>query len=161
MFEKVLGLPAHVLVVHAVVVFVPLLVLLAVAYIALPRFRARLDWALWILAVVAPVTAWVAEESGEALQERQIARGFSGEILEKINDHAEYGGLLFRYTLGLAVAVIALLVVTSRHPRVAKLPRWVSPVLSIVVVALGVVAIVYVWLTGHSGAEMVWGNTFD
>ncbi|GGM25800.1 hypothetical protein GCM10011608_08240 [Micromonospora sonchi] len=161
MFEKVLGLPGHVLVVHAVVVFVPLLVLLAVAYIALPRFRSRLDWAVVALAVVAPVTAWIAEESGEAFQEQQIARGFSGEILEKINEHAEYGGLLLRYTLGLAVAVILLLVATSGHPRAPKLPRWVPPVLSVVVVGLGVLAVVYTWLAGHSGAEMVWGNTFD
>ncbi|GIJ25810.1 hypothetical protein Vqi01_09720 [Micromonospora qiuiae] len=161
MFEKVLGLPVHVLVVHAVVVFVPLLVLLAVAYIALPRFWPRLDWAVGILAVVAPVTAWVAEESGEALQERQIARGFSGEILKKINEHAEYGELLFRYTLGLALAVILLLAATGSHPRASRLPRWVPPVLSVAVVGLGVLAVVYTWLAGHSGAEMVWGNTFD
>ncbi|RIV30859.1 DUF2231 domain-containing protein [Micromonospora radicis] len=161
MFEKALGLPLHVLVVHAVVVFVPLLVLLALAYIALPRFRARLDWAVLLLAVIAPVTAWVGVESGEALQERQIARGFSGDILEKINEHAEYGEVLFRFTLGLAVAVILLLVATSGHPRAPKLPRWLPPVLSLVVLGLGVAALSYVWLTGHSGSEMVWGNTFD
>ncbi|MDG4793545.1 DUF2231 domain-containing protein [Micromonospora sp. WMMD1082] len=161
MFEKVLGLPVHVLVVHAVVVFVPLLVLLALAYIVLPRFRSRLDWALAVLAVVAPITAWVGVESGEALQARQIARGFSGEILDKINEHAAYGEVLFRFTLGLALAVILLLVATSGHPRAPKLPGWVPPVLSVVVVGLGVAALVYVWFTGHSGAEMVWGNTYE
>ncbi|WP_433531194.1 DUF2231 domain-containing protein [Micromonospora sp. CA-263727] len=161
MFEKVLGLPAHVLVVHAVVVFVPLLALLAFAYIVLPRFRSRLDWAVAILAVLAPITAFVGVRSGEALQQRQIARGFSGEILDKINQHAEYGELLFRFTLGLAVAAILLLVATRRRPRARKVPRWVPPVLSVVVVGLGVAALVYVWLTGHSGSEMVWGNTFD
>ncbi|TCB99974.1 hypothetical protein E0H26_03880 [Micromonospora zingiberis] len=161
MFEKALGLPLHILVVHAVVIFVPLLVLLALAYIALPRFRARLDWAVLALAVVAPITAWVGVESGEALQQRQIARGFSGEILDKINEHAEYGNVLFRYTLGLALAVILLVVATGRHERLPKLPRWAAPVLSVVVLGLGVAALVYVWLTGHSGSEMVWGNTFD
>ncbi|MBX7269262.1 hypothetical protein KIF24_26745 [Micromonospora sp. Llam7] len=161
MFEKVLGLPVHVLVVHAVVVFVPLLVLLALAYIVLPRFRSRLDWAVAILAVVAPVTAWVGVQSGEALQARQIARGFSGEILDKINEHAEYGQMLFLLTLGLALAVILLLVATSGHARAPKLPRWTSAVLSVVVVALGVAALAYVWLTGHSGSEMVWGTTFE
>ena len=161
MFGQVLGLPLHVLIVHAVVVFVPLLVLLALAYIVLPRFRSRLEWAVAILAVVAPITAFVGVQSGEALQERQIARGFSGEILEKINQHAEYGDVLFRFTVGLAVAVILLLVATSGHRRVPALPRWVSPVLSVVVIGLGVAALVYVWLTGHSGSEMVWGGTFD
>ncbi|GIJ38193.1 DUF2231 domain-containing protein [Micromonospora andamanensis] len=161
MFEKALGLPLHVLVVHAVVVFVPLLVLLALAYIALPRFRARLDWAVALLAVVAPITAWVAKKSGEALEARQIERGFSGEILEKINDHASHGEMLFRVTLALGLVVLLLLVATSNHPRVPKLPGWVPVVLSIGVLGLGVAALVYVWLTGHSGSEMVWGNTYE
>ncbi|GIJ32390.1 DUF2231 domain-containing protein [Micromonospora sediminimaris] len=161
MFEKALGLPLHVLVVHAVVVFVPLLVLLALAYIVLPRFRARLDWAVAALAVVAPITAWVATRSGDALQARQIERGFSGEILDKINEHAAHGEVLFRVTLGLGLAVILLLVATSNHPRVPKLPGWVTAVLSVVVLGLGVAALVYVWLTGHSGSEMVWGNTYE
>jgi glucan phosphoethanolaminetransferase (alkaline phosphatase superfamily) len=161
MFEKALGLPLHVLMVHAVVVFVPLLVLLALAYIVLPRFRPRLDWAVAALAVVAPITAWVATESGEALQARQIARGFSGEVLDKIEEHGAYGEVLFLLTLGLALAVILLLVATSGSSRVPRLPGWVPPVLSVVVVGLGVAALVYVWFTGHSGAEMVWGNTFE
>ncbi|BCJ58720.1 DUF2231 domain-containing protein [Micromonospora endophytica] len=161
MFEKVLGLPVHVLVVHAVVVFVPLLVLLAVAYIALPRFRSRLDWAVAALAVIAPITAWVGTESGEALQERQIARGFAGEILAQIEEHASYGDVLSLITLGLALAVILLLVANSGHRRVPTVPRWVPPLLSVAVVVLGVLALVYVWFTGHSGAEIVWGNTFE
>ncbi|MFI7023163.1 DUF2231 domain-containing protein [Micromonospora sp. NPDC049900] len=161
MFEKALGLPMHVLVVHAVVVFVPLLVLLAAAYIALPRFRSRLDWAVALLAVVAPITAFVSVQSGEALQERQIARGFSGEIIDQMNAHAAYGDVLFLITLGLALVTILLLVATSSHPRAPKLPNWLTPVLSVLVIGAGVAALVYVWLTGHSGSEMVWGNTFD
>ncbi|GAB3851588.1 hypothetical protein GCM10029963_39660 [Micromonospora andamanensis] len=42
-----------------------------------------------------------------------------------------------------------------------KLPGWVPVVLSIGVLGLGVAALVYVWLTGHSGSEMVWGNTYE
>ncbi|MFG2063862.1 DUF2231 domain-containing protein [Micromonospora sp. NPDC048871] len=161
MFEKALGLPLHVLVVHAVVVFVPLLVLLALAYVALPRFRARLDWAVLALAVVAPITAWVSVQSGEALEQRQIARGFSGEILDKIREHADYGDVLFWLTLALAVTVVLLLVATGRYARLPELPGWTAPVLSVLVLGLGVAALIYVWLTGHSGAEMVWGNTFE
>ena len=43
MFKEILGLPAHVLVVHAVVVLVPLLAVCgASSYAVWPGFRARL-----------------------------------------------------------------------------------------------------------------------
>ncbi|MEV4540800.1 hypothetical protein [Micromonospora echinaurantiaca] len=160
MFLKVLGLPVHVLVVHAVVLFVPLLALLSAAYVALPRFRSRLDWAVGALAVIAPLTAWVAVQSGERLTDHQVARGFQGEILDKIYEHSRYGDLLFRYTLPLGVGALLLVALTSGHPRVPRLPNWAVPALSVVVIALGVASLAYVYLTGHSGADAVWGNTF-
>ncbi|RKN43552.1 DUF2231 domain-containing protein [Micromonospora endolithica] len=159
MFEQIMGLPVHVLVVHAVVVFVPLLAVLSIAYVALPRFRSRLDWAVLGAAVVAPVTAWVAVESGERLTDVFTARGLQGPIVDQIFEHSRYGDLLFRYTLPLGIGAIALLAVTSGHPRLPKLPSWLTPALSVVVVALAAASLVYVYLTGHSGAEAVWGNT--
>ncbi|MDM4722370.1 hypothetical protein QTQ03_23300 [Micromonospora sp. WMMA1363] len=159
MFKEIQGLPVHALVVHAVVVFVPLLALLSIAYVALPRFRSRIDWAIVLLAVAAPVTAWVAVQSGEALTDVFVARGLQGPIVDQIFEHSRYGDLLFRYVLPLAVAAVLLLVVTSGHPRVPKLPFWATPALSVVVVVLAGVSLVYVYLTGHSGAEAVWGNT--
>ncbi len=159
MFKEIMGLPAHVLVVHAVVVFVPLLALLSIAYVALPRFRSRIDWAVVLLAVVAPVTAWVAVRSGEELTDVFVARGLQGPIVDQIFEHSRYGDLTFRYVLPLAIAAVVLLVLTSGHRRVPKLPRWVTPALSVVVVVLAAVSLVYVYLTGHSGAEAVWGTT--
>ncbi|MFC0507886.1 DUF2231 domain-containing protein [Micromonospora costi] len=159
MFEQILGLPVHVLVVHAVVVFVPLLALLAVAYVVLPRFRSRLDWALGIFAVVAPVSAFFAVESGEAFTDALVARGFQGQILDKIFDHSRYGDILFRIVVPLGIVALLLLVATSGHRRVPKLPALVTPVLSVAVVGLAVAALIYVYLTGHSGAETVWGTT--
>ncbi|WP_165947260.1 DUF2231 domain-containing protein [Micromonospora sp. 15K316] len=159
MFEQILGLPVHVLVVHAVVVFVPLLALLAVAYVALPRWRRRLDWAVAILAVLAPITAFVAVESGEALNDALVARGFQGPILDQIFEHSRYGDILFRIVVPLGIVVLLLLVSTSGHRRVPKLPTLVTPVLSVAVVGLSIAALIYVWLTGHSGAETVWGTT--
>jgi hypothetical protein len=159
MFEEILGLPAHVLVVHAVVVFVPLLAVLGIAYVALPRWRSRLDWAAGILAVVAPLTAFVAVESGEAFTDALVARGFQGQILDQIFEHSRYGDILFRIVVPLGIAVILLLVATSGHPRVPRLPALVTPVLGVAVVALSIAALIYVYLTGHSGAQAVWGTT--
>lgn len=159
MFKEFMGLPAHVLVVHAVVVFVPLLALVAIAYVALPRFRPRIDWALVLLAVTAPATAWVAVQSGEELNDVFTARGIQGPIVDQIAEHSRYGALAFRYALALAVAAVVLLVVTSGRARAPKSPPWVTRVLSAAVVVLAVVSVVYVALTGHTGAEAVWGNT--
>ncbi|MFC5923733.1 DUF2231 domain-containing protein [Micromonospora vulcania] len=159
MFEEILGLPAHVLVVHAVVVLVPLLAVLAIAYVALPRWRHRLDWALGLLAVAAPLTAFVAVESGEAFADALVARGFQGPILDQIFEHSRYGDILFRIVVPLGIVAILLLVATSEHPRVPRLPALVVPVLGVAVVALSIAALVYVYLTGHSGATAVWSTT--
>ncbi|WDZ86680.1 DUF2231 domain-containing protein [Micromonospora cathayae] len=156
MFEKIDGLPGHVLIVHAVVVFVPLLALLAVAYGVLPRWRGRLGWAVATLAVVTPVLAWVATESGEAFEEVLREKGYPPEILSQVETHAEYGELLQWATLALAVAALLLLLATSGHPRTRALPSWLPVPLTVLVVVFAVFALVYVYLTGESGARAVW-----
>ena len=76
MFDKFMGLPMHPLLVHAVAVFVPLLVLAALAYAFIPPLRARVGWVAVLLAVAAPVSAFVTMKSGEALERRLIAKGY-------------------------------------------------------------------------------------
>lgn len=159
MFKEINGLPGHILVVHAVVVFVPLLAVLAAAYGLVPRWRPRLDWAVAVLAVVTPILAWVATESGEAFQEALEEKGYPAELLAKIHEHSEYGENLLWFTVGLAVAALLLLAVTSDRIRTPQLPAWVTWLLTGVVVVLAVLALVYAYLTGDSGAESVWGNT--
>ncbi|OWU97181.1 hypothetical protein B5D80_31780 [Micromonospora wenchangensis] len=160
MFKEINGLPGHVLVVHAVVVFVPLLALLASAYGLMPRWRPRLDWAVAVLAVVTPVLAWVATESGEAFEAALRAKGYSPELLAKIHEHSEYGETLQWFTIGLAAAALLLLAVTSDRVRTPDLPAWATWALTAIVVVLAVFALVYVYLTGDSGAASVWSNTF-
>ncbi|WFE98055.1 DUF2231 domain-containing protein [Micromonospora sp. WMMD987] len=160
MFKEFNGLPSHVLVVHAVVVFVPLLALLASVYGLVPRWRPRLDWAVAILAVATPVLAWVATETGEAFQTALKAKGYSPELLAKIQEHSELGDILLWWTLGLGVAALLLLAVTSDRVRTPKLPTWATWVLTGVVVVLSVLSSISVYLTGDSGAASVWTNTF-
>lgn len=156
MFREVNGLPGHILVIHAVVVLVPLLALLTVAYGALPRWRPRLDWAVLALAVVTPILAWVATESGEELEEVLKSRGYPAEGLQKIHEHSEYGETLLWLTLGMAVVALLLVLTTKGFARTRDLPRWVPLALTAVAVVLAVFALIYVYLTGDSGAKMVW-----
>ncbi|MFF5174259.1 DUF2231 domain-containing protein [Micromonospora sp. NPDC000089] len=159
MFKEINGLPGHVLIVHAVVVFVPLLAVLSAAYGLAPRWRHRLDWAVAILAVVTPILAFVATQSGEAFQEALEKKGYPPELLAKIHEHSEYGDKLLWFTVGLAVAALLLLALTSPRIRTPELPVWVTWVLIGIVVVLAVLALVYAYLTGDSGAQAVWGNT--
>ena len=78
MFDQINGLPVHALVIHAAVVFVPLLALGAVVYGLIPRWRPRIGWAVLLLAILAPATAFVAKESGEELRYRLLQQGLSG-----------------------------------------------------------------------------------
>ncbi|WP_446218196.1 DUF2231 domain-containing protein [Micromonospora sp. IBHARD004] len=158
MFREVNGLPGHVLVIHAVVVLVPLLALLSVGYGVLPSWRSRFGWAVAVLAVLTPIVTFVATESGEALEEVLRSRGYPPESLQKIQEHSEYGETLLWLTIGLAVAALVLLLVTSGLERVRVLPSWLVWVLTGGVVVLAVFALVYVYLTGDSGARMVWSD---
>ena len=58
------------------------------------------------------------------------------------------------------MAALLLLAVTSNRVRTPNLPAWASWVLTAIIVVLSVLAIVYVYLTGDSGAASVWSNTF-
>ncbi|SCL18442.1 hypothetical protein GA0070624_1529 [Micromonospora rhizosphaerae] len=158
MFREINGLPGHVLVIHAVVVLVPLLALLSVAYGVLPPWRTRFGWAVAVLAVLTPIMTFVAKESGEELEAVLKGRGYPPEGLRKIQEHSEYGGTLLWFTIGLAVAALLLLVLTSGHERVRRLPSWPAPALTLVVAVLALFALVYVYKTGDTGARMVWSD---
>ena len=70
MFDTIMGLPLHPLVVHAVVILAPTAALFALAYAALTRSRRALWWPTLALTVVATGAALVAKESGERLANR-------------------------------------------------------------------------------------------
>jgi len=67
MFDTFDGLPLHPLVIHAAVVLIPLSGLLGVLY-AVPRIRAWARWPLLVVSAAALGAAFVATQSGEALQ---------------------------------------------------------------------------------------------
>lgn len=154
MFTEFMDLPAHPLLVHAAVVFVPLLVLAGILYAVAPRLRARLGWVAAVLAVVGPAAALVAMLSGRELEEVLIAKGYGPAILNQVATHREYGDLTFWFSLGLSVAT-GLMILAAR-PRERSWPPAVRHGLSGLVVVLGVVTMVYVYLAGESGARAVW-----
>lgn len=156
MFDQVNGLPVHALVLHAAVIFVPLLALGAVVYALVPRWRPKVDWAVALLAVAAPASALVAKLSGGELYDRLLAQGLKGTGKEILDDHMGYGDLTFWFALALGVVSLALVVLTSRRP--GSLPRAAELGAAAVTVVLAVLSGYYVFKTGDSGATAVWGT---
>jgi hypothetical protein len=155
-FDQFNGLPVHVLLVHAAVVFVPLLALTAVVYALVPRVRGKVGWAAALLAVGAPLAAFFATLSGEAFKQRLLANGMNAQGLAKITTHEGYGDLTFWFSLGLGVATAVMIYLTSRG---RPLPRPVDLGLAVLVVALAAVSGYYVFMTGDTGAQAVWSTT--
>jgi len=161
-FDEIMGLPMHPLVVHAAVVFMPLLALVAVVYTLVPRVRARIGWAAALLAIAGPVAAFVARQSGERLEERLVAANYGQEILDKVSDHQGYGNLTFWFSVGLGAGTLLLVLVTngltSGQGTTGGVPLWLTWVLGAAVIVLAGVTGVYVYLTGDSGADAVWSG---
>ena len=157
MFDQVNGLPVHALVLHAAVIFVPLLALGAIVYALVAKWRAKIGWAVGLLAIVAPVSALVAMLSGNELFDRLIAeKRVSGAGAEIISDHQGYGQLTFFFSLALGVVTLIMLFVTLR--RAGSLPKPADIGLGVVMIALAAVSGYFVFKTGDSGATAVWGE---
>lgn len=156
MFEEISGLPAHPLLVHAAVVFIPLLAVAGVVYALVPKVRARIGWAVVLLAVAAPLAAYVARESGQNLEERLVAANYSQEILAQVDDHQGYGDLTLWFSLGLGAAALLLVFATSSRAR--RAPSWMAWVLSAAVIVLAGFTGYYVYKTGDTGANAVWSG---
>jgi hypothetical protein len=150
------GIPAHPLLVHAAVVFVPLLVLAANLYAFVPKLRERVGWAAVLLGLITPAAAFLAERSGEELRKVLVRQNYPPQILDQIAEHQEYGERTFLFSLGLGLATLGLVFVTSAHARVRNVPSWVRFGLTVVVVVFGVLSAVFIYLTGDSGARAVW-----
>jgi hypothetical protein len=159
-FEKILGLPAHALIVHAAVVFIPLAALAAIVYAVVAWTRRYIWWIVAALGVVAPAAAWAARLSGNNYRNYWISHGASGDFLNRINTHQSWA--LPTSWLATALGVVMLAVVfyaiptpraTSSGSAVAARPQVLVWVAMVVTVALALVTLYYVYKTGDTGAR--------
>jgi hypothetical protein len=162
--DEILGLPAHPLVVHAVIALVPAAALLTVLAALWPAARRRIGWLAVILAAAALASVWVAQGSGETLEHRV-------EETSLVEEHTGMGEQLLVPTIALLVGSILVTAVGRRdaHPAVAAdLPpagsrsrgaAVVSVAVAVVALATSGLAVVQVYRIGHSGAKAVWEDT--
>ena len=152
------GLPAHILLIHAVVVLAPIAGLGAIAYAAAPRWRGYLAWPLGVLSLGLVPLSLITAEAGEQWEEARPSSAL-------IREHAEQGDVIKAVSVVFFVVVAAALV-ASYEPigrRFAFLgslrtSRAVRIALLVVVAAAGACFIYQSIITGHSGAASVWAQ---
>lgn len=171
MFEEILGLPAHPLLVHSAVVLVPLLIVVGIAYGIIPPLRRKLDLVLVVLALVAPGAVYAARESGAAFERRLAARDqLPPELGAKVSAHSELSETL--WWLALALGGLALLLVAADRLLGRRtgydeetgettsgggaLRLLVTLLLTVALIGVAGAAGWYVYRTGHTGSQMVW-----
>lgn len=156
--SSIFGLPAHPLIVHAVVVLVPLAAIGAVVAALSARARSHIGWLVAALAVLDVVLVPLATGSGEALEEQITETAL-------VERHTEMGEQLLPWVIGVAVGVVALMLLVRaaarRDPAVtppAWAARWVSVAVVVVVVVASAGTLVQVARIGHSGAKASWSD---
>jgi uncharacterized membrane protein len=152
MFTTISGLPAHVLLVHAVVVLAPLTALLEILCAVWPAARRRLVWLVLAFAVVTTALTPITTEAGEWLYDRE--RHHSAIL----NTHADRGGWMIYFSIAMLVVAVILALVHWRENRSAKPAMTTNVVVAILAIAVGVASIVQVVRIGDAGARSVWAN---
>jgi ABC-type branched-subunit amino acid transport system permease subunit len=146
------GLPAHALLVHAIVVLAPLVALLEILCAVWPAARRRLVWLVLALAAVNLVLTPITTEAGEWLYDQQ------GQASPVLQEHADRGEWMIYFSAALLVVAVALALLHWLESRSDK-PRTVAAVVvAVVALAVGVSSIVGVVRIGDSGAHAVWGR---
>jgi hypothetical protein len=158
--DTILGLPAHPLIVHAVVVLVPLAALLVAASAVSARFRHWSRYAGPLVALAGLAMVPLASESGEGLE-----RSVPPSAL--VEQHAELADSLLPLMIGVTVVAFAQPWLDHRSsvPAAADgdlarsgASRQRAVGLAVAVLALLVSAGTFVQVAriGHSGAKAVW-----
>lgn len=151
------GLPAHVLLVHAIVVLLPLAALLLVLSALWPAARAKLAGPNAILAVLVVVLVPITTDAGEWLERRV-------DPTPLLRTHTELGDTaLF---VALPVAVLALVVwwrhreslraAGTRRTVLAPASAVVTVVVSVLAIAAAGAAVYDIYRIGDSGAQASW-----
>ena len=156
MFDEIFGLPMHALVIHAVVVLVPLSAASAVAYVVRPGWRRVLRWPTAAGAVVSGASAFVAAESGEALQ-RRVSRVRSGTTdFDLLSTHVAWGDRARLFCLLFMVLTLAALWFVRPPDEESPRGHAFEVLIGALVVLAAVAAVVTVVVAGHAGSRVVW-----
>jgi hypothetical protein len=146
------GIPAHALLVHAIVVLTPLVALLEILCGFWPAARRRLVWLVLALAAVNLVLTPLTTEAGEWLYDQKRRH------TPIMQEHVERAEWMIYISLALLVVAIALAVLHWLEGRSDKQRTIAMVIVAVVALAVGVSSIVGVYRIGDAGAQSVWGD---
>jgi len=153
-------LPAHVLLVHIVVVFVPLAAILLVCSAVWPAARRRLGVITPVIALVALISVPLTTSAGEWL-----IRRVQPDPL--VRAHAQLGDSMLPWAGGLFLATVVVWLLhryRARHSEPESKARWLpvaSVAVAVLAVAVSVGSVVEVYRIGDSGAQAAWHDNFS
>jgi hypothetical protein len=146
------GLPAHALLVHAIVVLAPLIALLEILCGFWPAARRRFVWLVLALAAVNLVLTPVTAEAGQWLLSQRRS------VSPVLQAHAERGDWMNYFSAALFIVAVALAVLHWLEGRSDRRRTVANVVVAIVALLVGVSSIITVVRIGDSGAHSVWGR---
>lgn len=180
------GLPAHILLIHVVIVLLPLGALFTVLSAVWPTARRKLGFISPLTCLIALVFVPITTHAGDYLRKH-----LNAFLAQRIAHHAHLGHLLLPWVIGLFVLSAAVWwlgrmadstaqpaaagadllapqaslgptsgggTAVATHTRTA-LPTWVTVAVAVVAVAVSVVNVVQLVRIGDSGSQAVWGST--
>jgi hypothetical protein len=155
--QTVNGLPAHVLLVHAIVVLLPLSAVLLALSVVWMTARRRLAGPNAILSLLVVVLVPITTNAGEWLEHKLAPDPL-------IQRHAELGDTAIYAAI--AVAVLAVIVwwrqreangkPPARRPYLAPASKTITTVVTVAAILVAGVAVVQVVRIGDSGAKASW-----
>ena len=146
------GLPAHALLVHAIVVLAPLTALLEILCAFWPAARRRLVWLVVALAAVNLALTPITTEAGEWLYDQKRRH------TPIMQEHVERGEWMIYISVALLIVAIALAVMHYLESRSDKRRTVATVAVAVIALAVGVSSIVAVYRIGDAGAQSVWGD---
>jgi hypothetical protein len=181
------GLPAHILLIHVVIVLVPLGALFTVLSSVWPAARAKLGFISPLTCLIALVFVPITTNAGTWLRDHLRAQQGDNPAIDK---HANLGGTLLYFAIGLFVVsaavwwlgrrfVMGLRPVTARddtgsagsssggaatatrtraETSTESLPQWASIVVAVVAVAVSAATVWQLYRIGDSGSHAVWSG---
>ena len=148
----IFGLPAHVLLIHAIVVLAPLTAALEILCAIWPAARRRLAWLVLAFAAAVMALTPLTTSAGQWLYD-QLPQ--PPAILQT---HANRGQWMLYIAIALLVVAVVQVIQHLMESRSAEPKRALAAVVAVLALVVGAAATAGVVLIGDAGAQAVWGE---